>query len=139
MRLFLVDTLTAVVFFTCVAALSELFVAGMPPSAVLFTRLVMVPVIVCTGRPYGWWRDVVFARVRPHSALASTLTDIAAFLAFQVPVYGLTLLAAGASLAQITAALGAAAVLMVLLSRPYGLLLNAARRLAGARPGAAAP
>ncbi|MBY6155426.1 L-alanine exporter AlaE [Vannielia litorea] len=134
MRLFLVDTLTAVLFFTTVAALSELLIAGMAPAAVLFTRLVMIPVMVATGRPYGWWRDTLFRRFAPRRAAARTALDIAAFISFQAPVYALTLLAAGATAAQITAAVGSALVLMVLLSRPYGLLLDWARRAAGVTP-----
>ncbi|QDC11164.1 L-alanine exporter AlaE [Oceanicola sp. D3] len=134
MRLFLVDTLTAVLFFTTVAALSELLIAGMEPSAVLFTRLVMIPVMVATGRPYGWWRDMLFRRFAPRRARARTALDITAFISFQAPVYALTLLAAGATLAQTTAAVGSALVLMVLLSRPYGLLLDWSRRMAGVTP-----
>ena len=139
MRLFLVDTLTALAFFTCVAALSEFFIAGMPLAAVLYTRLLMVPVIIATGRPYGWWRDRVFAVLRPRGPLASAFTDIAAFLGFQAPVYALTLLAAGATPTQIAAALGAAVTLMVLLSRPYGLLLDTVRHRVGVMPASAAP
>ena len=56
--------------------------------------------------------------------------DVLAFLSFQVPVYAATLVLAGAGPAEIAAALGIAVVLMVPLSRPFGLFLEAVRRVA---------
>lgn len=43
MRLFIIDTLSKVVFFTIVATFSELAIAGMTPAEVMTTRLMMVP------------------------------------------------------------------------------------------------
>lgn len=65
MRLTVIDTLTTVVFFTVLAALTELYIAGMEPFAVLKTRLIMIPMMVLTGRPYGAWRDWFFATTKP--------------------------------------------------------------------------
>ncbi len=131
LKRYLVDTVGTILFFTTVAALSELFVAGMEPRQVLIARLIMIPVMMLTGRPYGVWRDWVFTALRPRGWLAALACDIGAFLTFQVPVYVATLAVAGAGVAEITAAVGSAIVFMVLLSRPFGLYLDVLRRWAG--------
>jgi hypothetical protein len=46
MRLTLVDTLSTILFFTILAALTELYVAGMESADVLKTRLIMVPLMI---------------------------------------------------------------------------------------------
>jgi hypothetical protein len=130
-RLAVVDTTATIVFFTCVAAATELLIAGMTPREVLVTRLVMVPVMILTGRPYGLWRDQIFACISPQGALGRAICDIGAFLSFQVPVYAATLLIAGADGTEMVTAIGSAVVFMVILSRPFGLFLDAARRVAG--------
>jgi hypothetical protein len=133
MRVWLVDTLAALVFFTLVATLSERLVAGLGWDQVLAARLTAVPAILLTGRPYGWWRDRVFVRLGAQAAGAwrRGAVDTLAFVSFQVPVYVAILLVAGATTGQIAAAAGSAVVLMLLLSRPYGLFLDACRHLAG--------
>ncbi|WP_292284396.1 L-alanine exporter AlaE [Marivita sp.] len=131
MKGYFVDTLGAVVFFTTVAGFSELIIAGMHPAQVLIARLIMIPVMMLTGRPYGIWRDFVFNMLRPQRRLAGVICDILAFLTFQVPVYVTTLAIAGATLAEIVSAVGAAIVFMIVLSRPYGLFLDALRQWAG--------
>lgn len=136
----MVDTLAAVAFFTLAAGASELLIAGLAPSQVLVTRLVTIPVLVLTGRPYGMWRDATFRLARPVSALARAITDAAAFVTFQVPVYVAILVLAGAEWDEVLRAAGAAVALMLLCSRPYGLFLDGVRRLAGvARPAAGQP
>ena len=65
MRLIFVDTLSTILFFTILATLTELYVAGMEPPDVLKTRLIMVPMMILTGRPYGIWRDWFFAGTKP--------------------------------------------------------------------------
>ena len=57
MRLTLVDTLSTILFFTILTAMTELYVAEMESADVLKTRLIMVPLMILTGRPYGVWRD----------------------------------------------------------------------------------
>ncbi|QQA43541.1 L-alanine exporter AlaE [Pelagovum pacificum] len=134
MRVFIIDTIATIAFFTVVATFSELVIAGMDTSEVLTTRLVMVPVMIVTGRPYTRWRDWLFARVQPRGRLSAALTDIAAFLAFQVPVYGTTLMIAGASAAEALVAIGSAATFMILLARPFGLFVELVRRISGVEP-----
>lgn len=103
--------------------------AGMTPGPALAARLIMVPVMALTGRPYGLWRDWVIARLAPSRRLASVLSETATFISFQVPVYVLTLIVAGASLREIRLATSSAMVLMVFVGRPFGLCLGLVRRV----------
>ena len=130
MRLTLVDTLSTILFFTILAALTELYVAGMEPTDVLKTRLIMVPLMILTGRPYGVWRDRFFTGTKPTLSWSKSLIDGLAFLTFQLPIYGLTLWIAGADFDEIGTLLGSTAVLMLIVSRPFGLFLQAIRKLA---------
>ncbi|MEM5542671.1 L-alanine exporter AlaE [Sulfitobacter sp. AS92] len=131
MRLTIIDTLTTVVFFTTLASLTELYIASMEPVEVVRTRLIMIPMMVLTGRPYGAWRDWFFATTKPTVSWSKSLIDGLAFLTFQLPVYGLTLWIAGAEQDEILTLLATTAVLMLIVSRPFGLVLEAARRVAG--------
>lgn len=128
MRLFLIDTVATILFFTVVATFSELVIAGMAPSQVLTTRLIMIPIMVLTGRPYTVWRDRLVRRVRPRRRWSAALTDVAAFLSFQAPVYGATLLIAGASLPEAGAAIGSALLFMIVLARPFGVFVDRVRQ-----------
>ena len=130
MRLTLVDTLSTIMFFTILAALTELYVAGMESADVLKTRLIMVPLMILTGRPYGVWRDWFFAGTKPTVSWSKSLIDGLAFLTFQLPIYGLTLWIAGADFDEVSTLLGSTAVLMLIVSRPFGLFLQAMRKLA---------
>ena len=130
MRLIFVDTLSTILFFTILAALTELYVVGMEPADVLKTRLIMVPLMILTGRPYGVWRDWFFVGTKPTVLWSKSLIDGAAFLTFQLPIYGLTLWIVGANFDQIGTALGSAVVLMLIVSRPFGLFLQSMRKLA---------
>jgi hypothetical protein len=56
LRTCLVDTLARIVFFTTVAGLIELFIAGMTPVQVLIARLIVV-LVMLTARPYRISRD----------------------------------------------------------------------------------
>lgn len=135
MRLTIVDILATVVFFTVLAALTELYLAGMAPVEVLKTRLIMIPMMVLTGRPYGAWRDWFFNTTRPTVAWSKSLIDGLAFLTFQLPVYALTLWIAGAALDAVLTLLASTSVLMLVVSRPFGLFLDAMRKLAGVNAG----
>ncbi|OSP53522.1 L-alanine exporter AlaE [Pseudoruegeria sp. SK021] len=127
MRLLIIDTLATIIFFTIVATFSELIIAGMEPSKVLATRLLMVPIMIMTGRPYTGWRDWLVKQLKPRNRWSAALVDIAAFLSFQAPVYAATLLIAGADLGEITAAIGSAVIFMIILARPFGLFVDWAR------------
>ena len=131
MRRFIVDTVATVVFFTIVATLTELFVAGMEPREVLTTRLIMMPMMVITGRPYGAWRDWFFKTTKPTVSWSKTIIDGLAFVSFQLPIYALTLIIAGADQKEVIILLTSTAILMLIVSRPFGIFLEAARTWAG--------
>ena len=131
MKLIFVDTLATILFFTLIAAFTELVIAGMEALRVLTTRLIMVPIMVLAGRPYGVWRDWIFVRLVPKHHLGKILVDVVAFLSFQVPVYAATLAIAGASAIETFAAVSSAILLMMILSRPFGLFLEFAREING--------
>lgn len=135
MRRAVVDTLATIVFFTTVAALAELFIAGMAPGDVLLTRAMMIPLMVATGRPYGVWRDWFFRKTRPTVFWSRTVVDVIAFVLFQLPIYALTLIAVGVEPAGIIALLASTAVLMAALSRPFGMFLDAVRSWSGVEGG----
>jgi hypothetical protein len=125
------DTLATIDFFTTITAMTELFVAGMEPQEVLMTRLVMVTMMLLTGRTYGLWRDWFFRTTRPTVSWSKTLIDGIAFLTFQLPIYAITLVIVGADTGEIFTLLGSTAILMLIVSRPCGLFLEILRRLAG--------
>jgi hypothetical protein len=124
MKSYFIDTAATVTFFTVVAALSELLIAGMDPKQVLIARLIMIPVMMATARPYGLWRDWFFSKTRPQRRITNVVCDIIAFITFQVPVYVVTLALAGATASEIAAAVSASIVFMILLSRPRSILPN---------------
>lgn len=130
MKAFIVDTAGTVTFFTIVAGLTELLIAGLEPSQVLVARLITIPVMILTGRPYGLWRDYVFSRSLPKARWSKMIADVFAFVTFQVPVYSATLAIAGATLQEIQAAVSAAIGFMIVLSRPFGFFLEVLRKWA---------
>ncbi|MDE0781120.1 MAG: L-alanine exporter AlaE [Alphaproteobacteria bacterium] len=131
MKAFLVDTITSILFFTVIVGVLELLVVGLEPNQVLMTRLFTLPVIALTGRPYGLWRDWVFARLRPSRWLTKAFADVGAFVSFQLPVYLATLAFVGATAAEMLIASGMAILGMSILSRPFGLFLEFVRKRAG--------
>ena len=120
-------------FFTVIAGLTELFIAGMPPDKVLTARLITIPVMILTGRPYGIWRDWVLSHVDPKHRLAMLAADILAFLIFQVPIYVTTLFFSGAHWVEVKVAVGAAIFIMIALRRPFGIFLDMLRGWTGTR------
>ena len=127
MRKAVVDTLASIVFFTTVAAFSDLNIAGMAPGEELITRLIVVPMMIVAVRPYGIHRDWMFAKTTPTVGCCRRLMDVVEFLTFQLPVYAMTLFVSGASFVQIATLLLTTAVLMVVLSHPFGLYLERVR------------
>ena len=118
------------------ATLSERLIAGTDWSQVAWARAAAVPAMLLTGRSYGLRRDAVLAGLGAagRGRVGRTAIDLAAFMTFQVPVYAVILAFAGASAAQTLAALSSATLFMLLLGRPFGLFLDAVRRLAGTAP-----
>jgi hypothetical protein len=131
LRRFIVDTVATVCFFTIVAAITELYVAGMEPQEVLKTRLIMIPMMAITGRPYGAWRDWFFNTTKPTVSWSKTIIDALAFMSFQLPIYALTLVIAGADYNEVIILLTSTAILMLIVSRPFGIYLETVRNWAG--------
>ena len=131
MRCFIIDTVATVVFFTIIAASTELFIAGMELREVLITRLIMVPMMVLTGRPYGMWRDWFFKVTNPTTPWSRAIVDSLAFMIFQLPIYVLTLAIAGADVKEIISLIVSTSALMLIVSRPFGIYLERVRAWAG--------
>jgi hypothetical protein len=106
MHRFIVDTLATIIFFTLIATLTELFVAGMEPSEVLM-------------------RDGFFKKTKPTISWSKVLIDGLAFLSFQLPIYALTLVIAGADQNEVIILLTSTSFLMFIVSRPFGVYLEA--------------
>jgi L-alanine exporter len=134
MRAFLADTLALLTFFTVTGALNERFVAGMSWSDVLTARAVGAPLMVLTARPYGLWRDWFVGRLARDTRRGRTLSDAAALMIFQVPLYALVIWIGGADGWQVARGCLGAAVLMLALGRPYGLWLDMLRSWFGLGP-----
>ena len=133
MRCFIIDTVATVIFFTIIAASTELFIAGMELREVLITRLIMVPMMVLTGRPYGMWRDWFFKVTNPTTQWSRTIVDSLAFMIFQLPIYVLTLAVAGADVKEIISLIVSTSALMLIVSRPFGIYLEHVRAWAGVK------
>jgi len=132
MRSALTDTTALLLFSTATGAFVELVVAGLTLAQTVDARIVAVPAILLTARPYGIFRDWVFrvGRARKGTALRRTACDILAFVTFQVPVYAGILAFAGATSDQIMRACASAVIILTIAGRPYGVFLDWFRRLA---------
>ena len=99
MRQFFADTFALIVFSTVAGIVVEFFIAGLTPSQVLQARLAAIPVIVITARPYGIYRDWLFALFNAPAGIPAkkAAVDIIAFVSFQVPIYFAILAFAGAT------------------------------------------
>ncbi|MBI4511843.1 MAG: L-alanine exporter AlaE [Deltaproteobacteria bacterium] len=143
MRQWIVDTMAMVVFSTVVGMLVEVLVSGLSISQSLDARLMAVPLNLLTARPYGVYRDRVLAVLAAPShdahAVRRTAADVLAFVSFQVPIYALILSVSGARLAQIATSCATVALLSTFMGRPYGVFLDACRRLAALERSCSCP
>lgn len=71
--------------------------------------------------------------------LSKLLWDSAALVSFQVPIYAVIIAVSGASGSGLIKGTLGAALMMLLLGRPYGAFLNAVRKLFGLHPGGDKP
>lgn len=129
-KLFLADTLSMTVFSTVLCMSIEIGLAGLTFGQSLTARFAAVPTNLLTGRAYGLYRDGLFRilRTRPDSWFQAALTDTVSFLTFQVPLYGIVLMIAGASLKQMALSAGGMTVIFALAGRPYGIFLQGCRK-----------
>lgn len=137
-RSFIADTLALIVFFTITGILNERFIAGMEWDQVLQARLLGAVLMVPVARPYGLWRDWIMRRA-DETRLSQILWDSTALVSFQVPIYAAIIAFSGATGGGLVRGTIGAAIMMLVLGRPYGAFLNWMRNLFGLPPGGERP
>ena len=135
-RRYLADTSALIAYSTVAGVFVEMVVAGLTVEQCLRARLTAVPIILITGRPYGLYRDWIWRLSRPEEGVVArrVIADTTAFVSFQLPVYWIVLIIAGATFWQIAAASVTASIILLVSGRPYGALLDVFRRLYGLTP-----
>jgi len=137
-RSYLADTLALILFFTTTGVINERWIAGMTWEQVFHARLLGGALMIPVGRPYGMWRDWVMRRATDTRA-SRLLWDSVALMSFQVPIYAAIIAFSGASGDGLVRGVFGAAVMMLVLGRPYGAFLNGVRRLFRLPPGGDRP
>ena len=137
-RAYIADTLALILFFTTTGIINERFIAGMTWEQVLHARLLGGALMIPVGRPYGIWRDWIM-RYAKETRLSRLLWDSLALMSFQVPIYAAIIAFSGASGGGLLRGVLGAAVMMLVLGRPYGAFLNWVRGLFGLPPGGDKP
>lgn len=130
---FLVADIGAMIIFsTAMCMFIEIFIARLTFFQSVTARIAAIPVNLITGRPYGWFRDKLFAAlgIDGTSPWKMILGDTAAFVMFQVPLYVIVLLLAEASWGQIAISSAFMTAAFSLAGRPYGIFLDFCRRMA---------
>ncbi|MDH1010649.1 L-alanine exporter AlaE [Pseudomonas nicosulfuronedens] len=135
---FIADTTALILFFTTTGIINERFLAGMAWDQVLHARILGALLMVPVARPYGLWRDWVMKRATDRR-MSRLLWDSLALLSFQVPIYAAIIASSGASGAGLLRGTLGAAVMMLVLGRPYGAFLNGVRKLFGVPAGGDKP
>lgn len=126
------DIIAMTVFSFVLCMFIEVFIAGLSVFQSLQARAAAIPVNLITGRPYGCFRDWLFQRlgIERKTPLRAVIGDTLAFVVFQVPLYVVVLLFAGATWRQIFVSSVFMTTIFSLAGRPYGLFLDLCRRLA---------
>lgn len=132
------DTTALILFFTTTGVINERFIAGMTWEQVLHARLLGALLMVPVARPYGLWRDWLMRRARA-GRVSQLLWDSLALVSFQVPIYAAIIAFSGASGSGLLRGTLGAALMMLVLGRPYGAFLNGVRSLFGLPPGGDKP
>lgn len=127
------DILAMTIFSMTLCMVIEVFIAGLTIFQSLQARMAAIPVNLVTGRPYGCFRDrlFLFLKIDRSSRLMMIFGDTLAFVVFQVPLYVLVLLFAGATWSQIAVSSVSISLAFSLAGRPYGIFLDFCRGLAG--------
>lgn len=137
-RSYIADTVALILFFTTTGIINERWIAGMTWEQVFHARLIGGALMIPVGRPYGLWRDWIMRRAK-DTRVSRLIWDSVALMSFQVPIYAAIIAISGASADGLVRGILGAAVMMLVLGRPYGAFLNAIRRLFGLPPGGARP
>lgn len=135
---FIADTTALILFFTTTGIINERLIAGMSWDQVLHARLIGAVLMVPVARPYGLWRDWVMLRAR-SGRVSKLFWDSVALVSFQVPIYAAIIAFSGATGSGLMLGTLGAALMMLLLGRPYGAFLNWVRGLFGLPPGGRKP
>ena len=131
-RIIIADITAMIIFSTALCMSIEVFIAGLTVFQSIQARIAAVPVNLVTGRPYGCFRDrlFVFLGIDRSCFIKMVFGDTLSFVMFQLPLYVIVLLFAGATWTQI----GISSVFMSLVfsiaGRPYGIFLDFCRRIA---------
>ncbi|NLO56108.1 MAG: L-alanine exporter AlaE [Thermovirga sp.] len=125
------DITAMMIFSTALCMMIEIFIARLTFFQSVQARIAAIPVNLITGRPYGWFRDRLFNflgidRTVPLKMIAG---DTLAFVIFQVPLYVVVLLFAGATWSQIAVSSVFMSLIFSLAGRPYGIFLDFCRGL----------
>lgn len=137
-RAYVADTLALILFFTTTGIINERFIAGMTWEQILHARLIGGALMIPVGRPYGLWRDWIMSHAKTTRS-SRVLWDSLALMSFQVPIYAAIIALSGASGDGLIRGVLGAAVMMIVLGRPYGAFLNLVRSLFGLPPGGEKP
>ncbi|EKJ94833.1 hypothetical protein C241_16148 [Bradyrhizobium lupini HPC(L)] len=137
-RAYVADTIALIMFFTTTGIINERFIACMSWDDVMRARLLGAALMVPVGRPYGIWRDWIVTHAKP-TRTSQIMWDSLALLSFQVPIYGAIIALSGATGGGLLRGMMGAAVMMIVLGRPYGAFLNFIRRFFGLPPGGKKP
>ena len=126
-----VDIFALVVFCSVTGMFIEVVISGMTVSQSLSSRLLAIPTNMLIAVPYAWYRDQVMDQVtrRLSGSVVKMLADVFAFVTFQAPIYGLTLLIVGVSVEQMVTAVSTVAMFSVVLGAMYGYFLEYSRRM----------
>ncbi len=129
--LLIADTLAMILFSLALGMFVEVVVSGLTVFQSLTARAASIPVNLITGRPYGWFRDRLFGLIglRKDNFLQAALGDTISFALFQMPLYVVVLLLAGASRAQIASSVASFTLLVACSGRIYGVFLDFCRSL----------
>lgn len=128
-RSVITDSIAMLLFTTVACASIETGVAGMTLAQTLQARLAAVPLNLISGRPYGLYRDCLIGRLASPFGIRLALVETLIFTSFQIPLYLLVLMFAGADAEQMVASSAAMILLFGVLGRAYGVFLDKFRAL----------
>lgn len=125
------DTFALVTFAFVLGMFVEVVLSGLTLGQSLQSRLLAIPLNVIIARPYGLYRDWLFARSRAENRgrFVRAVVDIIAFSTFMLPQYAGVLWWVGAELPQILTACGTVVAMSLAVGRPYGLYLGFCRKI----------
>lgn len=134
-----VDTFSAVTFYTPICMVDEILFAGMSLKQSLKIRAMGAVTSSLFGGPYGKFRDYVFRKAKitdSSSFLRKAFVDTAAAITFWMPVYVGQMCLAGASRKSIIIASAIALPFSLVEGRPFGMYMDWMRKRVGLRPAA---